>query len=222
MRRRRCTPRAFQFSLRSVDLSGMGATAQPDSKRLLLVWDMPNIGISGTGVIRTQPKSTESLTVVELSAWLRRRAFIRGLNPSATIFMNVAAPQVPGLGRRAETLVAAGFAVHAQPVGAAGDDVDDVMVGHVKAAVAHGNVAEVIVASHDRLAFAPLLADLAGRGIATSILGYAKCASWVEAWPAVSFVDLRAVADWARVSRPAADSGDRISAAHPRPEHAAI
>lgn len=95
-------------------------------------------------------------------------------------------------------LWAAGFGVHAQPVVVQGDDVDAAMLEHVRAAVARDDVAEVIVASHDQQAFAPLLTGLAERGITASILGHAACSPWIEALSGVSFIDLRAVADLAR------------------------
>ena len=189
----------------------MGATTQSDTKRLLLVWDMPNIGISRAGVIRTQPNSTNGLAMAEFSAWLQRRASLRGLTVSATVFMNVPAHGHSLLASRSEALLAAGFAVHAQPVVTQGDDVDALMAGHVRSAVARGDVAEVIVASHDRLAFAPLLAKLTENGIRTSVLGYAKFASWVESWPTISFIDLRVVADWARLNPSAADACESAS-----------
>ena len=172
----------------------MGSDNGAPSKRLLLVWDAPNLCIRGGTAVLTHPKSEELLGVDRIGVWLRRRAAARGMTASATVFMNVSPHKLDANFTFARAVMEAGFALHARPKQQRTDDVDQAMVEHLKGAMAAGDVGEVIVASHDRRAFAAVLGQAAHQGVAASVLGHCGRANWVDGVNGVSFIDLRFVA----------------------------
>src|SRR5688572_16753655 len=128
----------------------MSATNGDARRRLLLVWDEPNIKISRRGLVRAAPRRIGTVGIDRIADWLVNRAGRRGLSIDATVFVNVPPAHVEATCESVHGIRSAGFTVYARPKRASSDDVDSVMVDHVRAALAVGNVDELIIASHDR------------------------------------------------------------------------
>lgn len=180
----------------------MGTNNGSRRPRLLLVWDAPNISIRSGAAVLTHPKSDDLLSLDRIGAWLAKRADARELTPCATVFVNVSAENMDVHLRFTQAVRSPGFAVHAVPKAQRGDDVDKAMAEHVRQALAARDVGELIVASHDRKAFAGVLAEAAAQGITASVLGHAASATWVDAVRGASFIDLRFVAECLRDRNP--------------------
>lgn len=183
----------------------MGATNGSLPRRLLLAWDEPNICISHGVLIRVSPNSTEKLSLDRVAAWLANRAQQRRLVASATVFTNVPMRDIEAKRDAAQAVRSAGFGLYARPKRQPGDDVDAAIAAYIRAEVAKGHVAEVIVASHDRRAFAPVLADAAAHGVSAFVLGYPKLAAWADDVEGVSLIDMESVAHCFREGLPAGD-----------------
>lgn len=184
-----------QIFVVAADIRWMGDANRAGRKRLVVVWDAPNIPIAVGTSLSTLPNGIERLSLDRVVEWLANRAAQRRLVLDATMFFNVPKHHIDELRHAVQAVRSTGFGVYARPKLSASDDVDDAMVTRIRNAVATSNVGEVIVASHDRRAFAPVLADVAAKGVPAFVLGHRQFATWVDAAVGVSFISLQSVAD---------------------------
>lgn len=159
--------------------------------RHLLVWDAPNIDMTLANIIDGKPTARERPDLAVLGGWLVDHA-----DPDdeieACVFINVA-PHVAGpLRGWVLWLLEEGFRVFAKPK--QGDsDVDDDMIAHLHARADEGDLHAVYVGSNDARAFLDPLLELAGDGIAVTVLGFAEYAGGLSTATGLRFVDLEAI-----------------------------
>jgi uncharacterized protein len=159
--------------------------------RHVLVWDAPNIDMTLATIIEGKPTAKDRPDLAVLGDWLVDHA---GHDEAveACVFINVA-PHVAGVLRGwVLWLLEEGFRVFAKPK--RGDsDVDQDMLDHLATREREGDLAAVYVGSNDARAFQDPLRDLAGRGVAVSVLGFAEYAGGLSSDPDLRFVDLEAI-----------------------------
>ena len=90
----------------------------------------------------------------------------------AAVFATVAPGVEASLARWVANLRQFGWAVFVKPRRTRGDGVTDELLRHVERAFRQGNLAELVVASHDGAALAGSLRRYAGAGVAVTVLGY--------------------------------------------------
>lgn len=171
----------------------MGRTKGTGRQRLVVVWDVPNMDMRLGGLLGGLPTAAKRPRFDRIAEWIARRAAGAGLEPTATAFINVSPQRASTIDRFVRTLRSAGFGVYARPKQMPGDDIDAAMVRHLREAIAGGDVAEVIVASHDGRAFGGLLRQLTSQGVRTSVLGFRESARWVSAVEGLGFIDLESI-----------------------------
>lgn len=183
----------LQYLAGVAEKDGMGSNNGARARRLIVVWDAPNMDMALGELLGRPPTAKLRPRFDRLAEWIARRGSERGLKPTATVFVNVSAKQEAAKRRFVQTVRSAGFGVFARPKSGANGDIDDAMLRHVREAVAAGNVAEVIIASHDRRAFSGLLKELTNSGLSTAVLGFREKSGWTDALKGVSFIDLESV-----------------------------
>ena len=169
---------------------------QPQSKRVLLVWDAPNLDMGLGAILGGRPTAAHRPRFDALGRWLLNRtaelaagATEGVLEPEATVFTNIAPGTADVVRPWVEALRNVGFAVFAKPKIDEDSDVDDDMLAHIALRRAEG-LAAVLVASADGQAFRVPLEDLARDGIDVRVLGFREHASWALASDTFEFVDL--------------------------------
>jgi len=159
--------------------------------RHVLVWDAPNVDMCLATIIEGKPTSKDRPDLAVLGDWLVDHAEVAD-DVEACVFINVA-PHVAGVLRGwVLWLLEEGFRVFAKPKQGE-SDVDDDMLAHLWAREADGDLDAVYVGSNDAKAFAEPLVELAGRGIAVTVLGFAEYAGGMASMPGLRFVDLEAI-----------------------------
>ena len=171
----------------------MGGKNGAHARRLIVVWDAPNMDMALGALLGGTPTAKSRPHFDRLAEWIGRRASERGLKPTATVFVNVSAQQEAAKRGFVQTVRAAGFGVFVRPKVGSRGDIDDAMLRHVRDAVSAGDVDEVIVASHDGRAFSGLLKELTHSGLSAAVLGFREHAGWTSTLTGVSFIDLESV-----------------------------
>jgi uncharacterized protein len=173
-----------------------GLEAHPPTRRVLLVWDAPNLDMGLGSIIGGRPTAAHRPRFDALGRWLlgRTAELSAGhpgivLEPEATVFTNIAAGSAEVVRPWVEALRNVGFAVFAKPKLDEDSDVDADMLAHIALRRAEG-LAAVLVASADGQAFRGLLEDIARSGTPASVLGFREHASWALASDTLDFVDL--------------------------------
>lgn len=160
--------------------------------RILLAWDAPNIMCALWELNHESPTQGQRPRFAALRRWLDDRAGPEGL-AEGCVFLNVKSDG-PRPTRFVEQVRQAGFWVFALPKHGT-SDVDGPMVKYLKEECEKGDVAEVIVASHDRRCFAPALHELRRLGVRTTVIGFAERSLWATRNAEVDFVDLESIPD---------------------------
>ena len=167
------------------------STTRVKRRRHLLVWDAPNMDMTLSTVLGGRPTPDTRPSLLAMGRWLTDRAGAD--DAEAAVFTNIVPEAVARVLPWVTAVRSAGFALFAKPKIEADDDIDDDLAAHVRSALATGDVAEVIMASHDAAAFEGLLADLAATGVQATVLGFMEFAAFALRTPAIEFIDIESI-----------------------------
>ena len=169
---------------------------QPAPRRVLLVWDAPNLDMGLGSILGGRPTAAYRPRFDALGRWLLARTaeLAAGrsdvtLEPEATVFTNIAPGSADVVRPWVEALRNVGFAVFAKPKIDDDSDVDADMLNHIALRHSEG-LTSVLVASADGQAFRQPLEDIARSGLPVQVLGFREHASWALASDTLDFVDL--------------------------------
>jgi putative heme uptake system protein len=172
----------------------------PTVRRVLLVWDAPNLDMGLGSILGRRPTATERPRFDALGRWLLARTAEVAANrddvsaePEATVFTNIAAGSADVVRPWVDALRNVGFAVFAKPKLDEDSDVDSDMLEHIAQREQEG-LAAVMVASADGQAFRIPLEEIARNGVPVQVLGFREHASWALASDTLAFVDLEDIA----------------------------
>ena len=179
-----------------IRIAPAAAEPHPAGKRVLLVWDAPNLDMGLGSILGGRPTAAHRPRFDALGRWLlactaELAAGHPGvcLEPEATVFTNIAPGSADVVRPWVEALRNVGFAVFAKPKVDEESDVDSDMLAHIALRRSQG-LASVLVASADGQAFRSPLEDIARDGIDVRVLGFREHASWALASDTFEFVDL--------------------------------
>jgi uncharacterized protein len=168
----------------------------PKARRVLLVWDAPNLDMGLGSILGRRPTALERPRFDALGRWLlARTAEVAAqrddvsAEPEATVFTNIAAGSADVVRPWVDALRNVGFAVFAKPKLDEDSDVDSDMLGHIAQRSDEG-LAALMVASADGQAFRAPLEEIASGGVPVQVLGFREHASWALASDTLEFVDL--------------------------------
>ncbi len=176
-------------------------TAAPAVRRVLLVWDAPNLDMGLGSILGGRPTAAHRPRFDALGRWLLgRTAEVSGtssvvgatqpIEPEATVFTNIAPGSADVVRPWVEALRNVGFAVFAKPKVDEDSDVDGDMLEHIALRRREG-LAALLVASADGQAFRQPLEEIArDDGTPVAVLGFREHASWALASDSLEFVDL--------------------------------
>ena len=169
---------------------------EPAAKRVLLVWDAPNLDMGLGAILGGRPTAAHRPRFDALGRWLLARTaeLAAGypqltIEPEATVFTNIAPGSADVVRPWVEALRNVGFAVFAKPKIDEDSDVDSDMLAHIALRRRDG-LAGVLVASADGQAFRTPLEDIARSGTPAWVVGFREHASWALASDTLEFVDL--------------------------------
>jgi len=168
----------------------------PSTRRVLLVWDAPNLDMGLGSILGRRPTGVERPRFDALGRWLlARTAEVAAghpditVEPEATVFTNIAPGTADVVRPWVEALRNVGFAVFAKPKVDEDSDVDADMLSHIALRNTEG-LAALVVASADGQAFRVPMEEIAAAGVDVSVLGFREHASWALASDTLEFVDL--------------------------------
>jgi putative heme uptake system protein len=177
-----------------------GAESGPTPRRVLLVWDAPNLDMGLGSILGRRPTGLERPRFDALGRWLLGRAADVSANhdtvsaePEATVFTNIAAGSADVVRPWVDALRNVGFAVFAKPKLDEYSDVDSDMLEHIAQRYGEG-LAALVVASADGQAFREPLEEISRSGVPVQVLGFREHASWALASDTLEFVDLEDIA----------------------------
>ena len=172
----------------------------PSIRRVLLVWDAPNLDMGLGSILGRRPTALERPRFDALGRWLlARTAEIAArrpdvsVEPEATVFTNIAPGSAEVVRPWVDALRNVGFAVFAKPKIDEDSDVDGDMLRHIELRCAEG-LAALVVASADGQAFRQPLEEIAHTGVPVQVLGFREHTSWALASDALEFIDLEDIA----------------------------
>jgi uncharacterized protein len=174
------------------------------TRRVLLVWDAPNLDMGLGSILGRRPTALERPRFDALGRWLlARTAEISAgrpgvvIEPEATVFTNIAPGSAEVVRPWVDALRNVGFAVFAKPKIDEDSDVDRDMLAHIEQRRQEG-LAALVVASADGQAFRQPLEEIARTGveggIPVQVIGFREHASWALASDTLDFVDLEDIA----------------------------
>jgi uncharacterized protein len=176
------------------------AAAVPPVRRVLLVWDAPNLDMGLGSILGRRPTALERPRFDALGRWLLTRTAEVAANrddvsaePEATVFTNIAAGSADVVRPWVDALRNVGFAVFAKPKLDEDRDVDSDMLEHIAQRSREG-LAALMVASADGQAFRIPLEEMSRDGVPVQVLGFREHASWALASDTLEFVDLEDIA----------------------------
>jgi putative heme uptake system protein len=168
----------------------------PPIRRVLLVWDAPNLDMGLGSILGRRPTALERPRFDALGRWLLgRTAEVSAakpggvVEPEATVFTNIAPGSADVVRPWVDALRNVGFAVFAKPKIDEDSDVDHDMLEHIERRRQEG-LAALVVASADGQAFRQPLEEVARSGTAVQVIGFREHASWALASDTLEFVDL--------------------------------
>jgi putative heme uptake system protein len=174
---------------------GLNGLAAP-ARRVLLVWDAPNLDMGLGSILGRRPTALERPRFDALGRWLlAHTAEVSAdrpgvvIEPEATVFTNIAPGSAEVVRPWVDALRNVGFAVFAKPKIDEDSDVDRDMLEHIERRREEG-LAALVVASADGQAFRQPLEEVARDGIGVHVIGFREHASWALASDAFDFVDL--------------------------------
>lgn len=159
--------------------------------RHLLVWDAPNMDMTLSTVLGGRPTPDTRPSFTAVGRWLSGRAGED--DAEAAVFTNIVPESEARVLPWVTAVRSAGFALFAKPKIDADDDIDDDLAAHVRSASSAGNLAEVIIASHDAAAFEALLSELAATGVQATVLGFMEFAAFALRTSAIEFIDIESI-----------------------------
>lgn len=168
----------------------------PDVRRVLLVWDAPNLDMGLGAILGGRPTAAYRPRFDALGRWLLARTAelsvgsVTRVEPEATVFTNIASGTADVVRPWVEALRNVGYAVFAKPKIDEDSDVDADMLAHIELRSRGAGLAGIMVASADGQAFREPLERLAANGIPVQILGFREHASWAVTSDTLEFVDL--------------------------------
>jgi putative heme uptake system protein len=172
-------------------------------RRVLLVWDAPNLDMGLGSILGRRPTALERPRFDALGRWLLARTAevaAKSQNtteistePEATVFTNIAPGSADVVRPWVDALRNVGFAVFAKPKLDEDSDVDSDMLDHIAQRSADG-LAALVVASADGQAFRQPLEEISRGGVPVQVLGFREHASWALASDTLEFVDLEDIA----------------------------
>ncbi len=172
----------------------------PTVRRVLLVWDAPNLDMGLGSILGRRPTALERPRFDALGRWLlARTAEVAATQhdvsaePEATVFTNIASGSADVVRPWVDALRNVGFAVFAKPKLDEDSDVDSDMLEHIAQRSRQG-LAALMVASADGQAFRLPLEEIARTGVPVHVLGFREHASWALASDTLDFVDLEDIA----------------------------
>ena len=175
------------------------APPAPAVRRVLLVWDAPNLDMGLGSILGGRPTAAHRPRFDALGRWLLGRTAevsasavgaSASIEPEATVFTNIAPGSADVVRPWVEALRNVGFAVFAKPKVDEDSDVDSDMLDHIALRRGEG-LAAVLVASADGQAFRQPLEEIArDDGTPVTVLGFREHASWALASDSLEFVDL--------------------------------
>lgn len=164
------------------------------SKKLLLVWDAPNLDMGLGAIIGGRPTTAHRPRFDAVGRWLLAQAgrisHETGVRTEAeaTVFTNVTPGAADQVKPWVEALRNVGFAVFAKPKIHEDTDVDPDMVAFIEAN--REELSGVVVASADGRNFKELLEGL---DCEVTVLGFREHATWAINAESMNFVDLEDV-----------------------------
>jgi putative heme uptake system protein len=166
-------------------------------RRVLLVWDAPNLDMGLGAIIGGRPTAAHRPRFDALGRWLLSRTADvsagesgASLEPEATVFTNIAPGSADVVRPWVEALRNVGFAVFAKPKVDEDSDVDVDMLNHIALRRSEG-LAALLVASADGQAFRQPLEEIARDDrTPVQVIGFREHASWALASDTLEFVDL--------------------------------
>jgi len=184
-------------------VSGSALSGPSDSdsspRRVLLVWDAPNLDMGLGSILGRRPTALERPRFDALGRWLLAlTAQVSSgqpgvvIEPEATVFTNIAPGSAEVVRPWVDALRNVGFAVFAKPKIDEDSDVDRDMLAHIEQRRREG-LAALVVASADGQAFRQPLEDIARAGAGgtpVQVIGFREHASWALASDTLAFVDL--------------------------------
>ena len=183
----------------SADDGGLAVPAA-SVRRVLLVWDAPNLDMGLGAILGGRPTAAYRPRFDALGRWLLGRTadlsarqaadMSRPPEPEATVFTNIAPGSSDVVRPWVEALRNVGFAVFAKPKIDEDSDVDADMLAHIAARAAGDGLAGLMVASADGQAFREPLEAIAATGIPVQVLGFREHASWAVSASTLEFIDL--------------------------------
>ncbi|WP_434085052.1 NYN domain-containing protein [Mycobacterium paraterrae] len=172
----------------------------PAPRRVLLVWDAPNLDMGLGSILGRRPTALERPRFDALGRWLLSRTAEVAAHhddvssePEATVFTNIAPGSADVVRPWVDALRNVGFAVFAKPKLDEDSDVDSDMLAHIAQRYQDG-LAALVVASADGQAFRIPLEEIARSGVPVQVLGFREHASWALASDTLDFVDLEDIA----------------------------
>lgn len=185
-------------------VSDAGATV----RRVLLVWDAPNLDMGLGSILGRRPTALERPRFDALGRWLLARTTEVSAaredvstEPEATVFTNIAPGSAEVVRPWVDALRNVGFAVFAKPKVDEDSDVDSDMLAHIAQRYDQG-LAALAVASADGQAFREPLEEISRDGVPVQVLGFREHASWALASDTLEFVDLEDIPGVFRESLP--------------------
>lgn len=165
-------------------------------RRVLLVWDAPNLDMGLGAILGGRPTAAYRPRFDALGRWLLTRTAELSVDkqqrvePEATVFTNIAPGTADVVRPWVEALRNVGYAVFAKPKIDEDSDVDADMLGHIALRTRGAGLAGIMVASADGQAFREPLEQLASDGIPVQVLGFREHAGWAVSSDTLEFVDL--------------------------------
>ena len=163
--------------------------ASPGSRRVLLVWDAPNMDMSLGSLLGARPTAAFRPRFDAVGRWLLELAGEEGL-AEACVFTNVVPGSTEVVRPWVEALRNVGFAVFAKPKMTEDSDIDSDMLEHIELRRAEGDLTAVVVASGDGRAFRSPLESLVHAGISVTVIGFREYALFAQASDLLMFRDL--------------------------------
>ncbi|GAC83971.1 NYN domain-containing protein [Gordonia paraffinivorans] len=173
-------------------------SGQSGSRRMLLVWDAPNMDMGLGALLGGRPTAAHRPRFDALGRWLLHRTADASANapeqgqiePEATVFTNIAPGSADVVRPWVDALRNVGFAVFAKPKLTDDSDVDSDMLDHIELRRHTVGLAGVIVASADGQAFREPLLEVAADGVPVTVIGFREHASWALTTEGLEFIDL--------------------------------
>jgi len=155
----------------------------------MLIWDAPNIDMELSRLIGGRPTRAQRPEAGPLGEWLLDQT---AGEISATVFVNVTRDEdIDAKKRWLHHLKQSGFDVYPKPKYQDDDDVDEAMVAAINEH--RSQLARLVLMSHDRERFAPLVEELLGEGVDVSPLVLCDLDRWPAGCTPVHLYDLPGV-----------------------------